>query len=269
MNRQLRERTIYTAGCPLHYWLSEDGDGPWLLFVHGAGVDHNTFHHQLPAVPPLFRLLLPDLRGHGKSRPMGEQYSMELVVKDILAVMEHAGCAKAVVVSQSMGGNVAQELVYHHPEKVAGLVFIGCSCNSLRLSLWEKAAARLMPLILSHYPWPSMIRHSAWIGCLKPAGREYLRRCFKHLSKQEFVRVFSTAFNCLRPQPGYKIAHKTLLLYGDHDYIAKITRVGRRWAQRDPDCQLFEIPAARHCAHLDNPVAVNKYLVDYLVRQVT
>jgi len=50
-------------------------------------------------------VLLWDARGHGLSRPMGKEFSISLLVDDILAIMNKEGIHKATFVGQSMGGN--------------------------------------------------------------------------------------------------------------------------------------------------------------------
>jgi pimeloyl-ACP methyl ester carboxylesterase len=73
MDHCLAEKTITIKNCTIHYWISDNPSHSWVFLLHGAGTDHRMLDGQLPAIPPQCRLL-PDIRVHGASRPMGEPF---------------------------------------------------------------------------------------------------------------------------------------------------------------------------------------------------
>jgi pimeloyl-ACP methyl ester carboxylesterase len=97
-------------GCPIHYWLhGDDASLPLLVLTHGAGCDHRMFDPQLPALDGLCRTLTWDVRGHGQSRPMGDaSFTLDRVVDDLVAILDHIGTGDVIIGGQSMGGLVAQ-----------------------------------------------------------------------------------------------------------------------------------------------------------------
>jgi len=87
------------------YEVAGHGD-PALVFVHGWGCDHTYFEPQVRHFAARHSVVALDLRGHGASRP-GPAYDCDALADDVLAVAEHAGLQRPVVVGHSLGGLVA------------------------------------------------------------------------------------------------------------------------------------------------------------------
>ena len=106
------------------------GEGPPLVLVHGWTAS-GRLNWELPGwveyLRPHYRLVLPDLRGHGRSaKPHGQEaYSLELMAADVLAVMDAAGVGQARVMGYSMGGMIALELLVNHGERFTAAVVGG------------------------------------------------------------------------------------------------------------------------------------------------
>ncbi|MCX6030696.1 MAG: alpha/beta hydrolase [Chloroflexi bacterium] len=134
MDEQILER----AGCRLHYWQVGDPAAPLIVLTHGAGADHRMFDAQIPALTPSHRVLTWDVRGHGLSRPAGGPFSSQAAVEDLLALLDAVGRPQAILVGQSMGGNISQEVAFRRPERVRALIVVGSTCNTGRLAAVEK-----------------------------------------------------------------------------------------------------------------------------------
>jgi pimeloyl-ACP methyl ester carboxylesterase len=73
---------------------------------------------------PGFSLLAPDLRGRGRSAQLPGPYGIESHVTDLIAVLDHVGAERAVLVGHSMGAYVVARLAAEHPERAAALVLL-------------------------------------------------------------------------------------------------------------------------------------------------
>ncbi|HEX9798870.1 MAG TPA: alpha/beta hydrolase [Thermoanaerobaculia bacterium] len=106
-------------------WL-ETGDGPPLVFLHGAGDQAATWHAVAPAFTASYRVVLVDLPGHGASEPLAaEVLPMATVVAGAERVLLAAtGGPPAIVVGNSMGAWIATLLAHRHPARVARLVLV-------------------------------------------------------------------------------------------------------------------------------------------------
>jgi pimeloyl-ACP methyl ester carboxylesterase len=69
-------------------------------------------------------LLAPDLRGRGRSAHLPEPYGIAVHVADLIAVLDHAGADRVLVVGHSMGSNIAARFAEEHPERVASVVLL-------------------------------------------------------------------------------------------------------------------------------------------------
>jgi pimeloyl-ACP methyl ester carboxylesterase len=261
---KLEQRVLEKDGCPIHYWVTANHRGPWLIFMHGAGADHRMFAEQLHVIDETYGLLLWDARGHGLSRPIGTDFTIKLLIDDMLAIMTKEGIEKATFIGQSMGGNTAQELVFHHPDKVESLVLIDCTCNTQKLTFIEKGLITLTPLLLSLYPWKMLVNQSARASSIKPDVQAYLRECFHTVGRKDFPKIFQGMQDCLHEEETYHIQKRFLLVCGVNDQTGNIKKTAPRWAKREPNGEFYWIDNASHCAHQDNPEAFNKVFLSFL-----
>ena len=98
------------AGCRLHYWHGGPTERPLVAFLHGATMDHRMFTPQVEALLPRYRVLVWDARGHGLSKPLGDEFSLAGCAQDMLAILDEMGVAHAVFCGQSLGGYIAQHI---------------------------------------------------------------------------------------------------------------------------------------------------------------
>jgi pimeloyl-ACP methyl ester carboxylesterase len=104
----------------LHY--EERGSGQPVLLLHGYPLDHTIWRAQMAALSDSFRVIAPDLRGHGQSLAPAGEYPMEILAADVAALLDRLEIAQAVWVGHSMGGYVALAALRTMPERVAGIV---------------------------------------------------------------------------------------------------------------------------------------------------
>ncbi len=71
-----------------------------------------------------YRLLIPDLRGHGNSSKPGSGYNLDNYVEDVLAVARDAHAGRFILVGHSMGGAVVQKLAAERPGRVQALILM-------------------------------------------------------------------------------------------------------------------------------------------------
>jgi pimeloyl-ACP methyl ester carboxylesterase len=101
------------------------GDGPPVVLLHGFPDSGRLWRHQVPALSAAgFRVIVPDLRGYGRSDKPAEPeaYAMRLLVNDVLAVMSAAGAERAHVVGHDWGAAIAWVVAARAPERVERLV---------------------------------------------------------------------------------------------------------------------------------------------------
>lgn len=98
-------------------------DAPVLVLVHGWNLDGAmTFHRIIPALAIRFRVIVPDLRNHGRSDWIRGRVEVADLADDVAGVLDVLDCRGATVLGYSMGGMVVQELARRHPRHVGSMI---------------------------------------------------------------------------------------------------------------------------------------------------
>jgi 3-oxoadipate enol-lactonase len=98
------------------------GDGPAVLFCHGAGSNAATWWQQIPEFSRHFTCIAYDHRGFGRSQDAGGLFDPAALVDDALAVLDAAGAAQAALVCQSLGGFTGLRLALGNKDRVWAFV---------------------------------------------------------------------------------------------------------------------------------------------------
>ncbi|PLY00058.1 MAG: O-methylpimelyl-ACP methylesterase [Desulfuromonas sp.] len=103
----------------------ETGEGTPLVLVHGWSMSSAVFAEALAELSSDFRVLAPDLRGHGFSSP-GDVYHLEALANDLLQWLDALGISQTHLLGWSLGGQVCMQLASRAPERVEKLALV-CS----------------------------------------------------------------------------------------------------------------------------------------------
>ncbi len=144
----LRSHTVASPAGAQHYLAA--GSGAPLLLLHGMGAAAPTWAQVAEAFCDEYRLVIPDLAGHGLSAPLTGEINFTLQMAGLEAVMRAECAAPAILVGHSLGGWLACLLTLAHPEAVGRVVLVNG------------------PLLL---PWPEGLS-------LRPANRAAAAKLF-------------------------------------------------------------------------------------------
>jgi len=100
------------------------GSGPALVFIHGVGLDHTMWAGQVAAFSPRWRVILPDMPGHGASANPASDATLDDYAAAIDGLMAELGVTRAVLVGFSMGALVARALALRHPAWLSAMVLL-------------------------------------------------------------------------------------------------------------------------------------------------
>src|ERR1700752_4353616 len=95
-----------------------------LLLIHGMAGSSETWRAVTPQLSRRYRVVAPDLLGHGQSaKPRGD-YSLGAFAVLLRDLLDELGIARATIVGQSLGGGVAMQFVYQHPDYCQRLILM-------------------------------------------------------------------------------------------------------------------------------------------------
>src|SRR5436305_6682030 len=113
MARRLIARDIVADGIRIH--VGEAGEGPALMLLHGLTATHFTWEHTIPAFADRWRVIAPDLPGHGRSEKPDAPYTIDFYAGVIRSLARALDVDEALVVGNSLGGQIAVELGLAYP----------------------------------------------------------------------------------------------------------------------------------------------------------
>jgi len=256
---------IKRSGTTLHYWLAGPVGHPLVVFTHGGGIDHRMFEAQQALVAKAYRVLFWDMHGHGQSQPlgMGGIFSLQTVVDDLLAIVDHLGYQQACFVGHSVGSYVSQEVAFLHPERVLALVVIGGYCLTMPI---PQSLSGMLQGGTNNVPLSEFKQLMVDMVGIRPEVKAYAEAACAPLETWIAMRKAIPGF--FHEEAGYQLPMPFLLTHGALDALPEIKEQASIWAQREPNCRYVVIPDAGHNANQDNPEFFNHVLLAFLHQHV-
>ncbi|MFC7223636.1 alpha/beta fold hydrolase [Halalkalicoccus sp. GCM10025322] len=229
-------------------------DAQPIVFVHGAMFTGKMWAPQRDALSDEFRVIAPDLPGHGARSE--ETFQLEPALDLLDEIVETLADGHAILVGLSLGGYVSTEYASRHPEKVDGLVVVGSSANPVGgMGVVTRAVGSASRLVT---------RSDLVEQGIRRAGERWVRNRDLSPEIQEeiieagiYPRQFGEAGPDLRWEdfraalgtyPG-----PTLVLYGSRDLVMR--KGGEDHAAAANDAYLASIDGVGHICNLHRPEA--------------
>jgi 3-oxoadipate enol-lactonase len=245
------------------------GSGPPLLLIHGLGSSGDDWAFQREEFSRGHTLVLPDLRGSGRSAKPAGPYSIAQFAADLWGLLDALAIESADLLGFSLGGAVAIEMALMRPACVRRLVL----CNALsnyRTDTWRKW--------FEAHAQVALVRA---IG-LRRTARLVARRLFPHddqaPKRQRVVDVLGANerrayLATIRALIGWSALDRlhtlqaaTLLIAAEHDYTPLADK--RAEMRHFPQAQLVVIAGSRHGTPFDATERFNASVLDFLGRSV-
>jgi len=261
------------------------GAGPALLLVHGMAGSSATWRAVMPALAADHLVLAPDLLGHGESaKPVGD-YSLGAYASGLRDLLGALGVGPVTVVGQSLGGGVAMQLAYQHPELVERLVLVSSGGLGREVSwilrlLTLPGAEYVMPLV-----FPGFVRDAgdaagrvlARIGIRAPYLTE-IWQAYASLTETDNRQAFVRTLRAVIDPGGQSVSASdrlylaarmpTLIMWGDRDPIIPVAHA---YAAHEamPHSRLEVFEGIGHFPHLECPAEFVDVLLDFLATTET
>ena len=262
----MSQHELLRPGATIRYWTCGRDVAPTLVLLHGATLDHRAWDPQVDALMPHYRLVVPDLRGHGASIGPGE-FTFEDALDDVVALLDHLDLDHVGLVGLSLGGNIAQEIVHRDPRRIAALVVADATCNTAPRHSLQAPMTIASLTTLSMFGREAFLHATANLTAQDPAVQQYVRDVNRTRSAHDVVKILSSMLSgALHPDEAYRLPIPTLLMHGDNDHLGDILYSTRAWAQREPLAEYLAIPQARHVSNQDNPAAFTAAMTAFLDR---
>ena len=260
--------TVRTDDVETYY--ERRGDGPPVVFVHGALADHTAADRQLAAFGDAYASIAYDVRSHGRTtNPRDAPYSIDLLAEDLRAFVDALGLERPVLCGVSMGGMIAQVYASRYPDRLGGLVladtftpaFLGRRDRVERTTLLRTVIA-LVRLVGYDRAKAVLLRFGR-----KLEGDEAtsLRvEAFPDMNTAAAVNAFRAVTSFHETQVDLaSITVPTLILYGERE-SSVVSRHVPTLAAAIPHATVREVPNAGHASPWDNPEFFNGAVREFL-----
>jgi pimeloyl-ACP methyl ester carboxylesterase len=117
--------TVAINGFEMHY--ESHGQGEPLLLLHGGMGIGNDWQHVFPSDPTGYRVVVPDLRGHGRSTHPTEAFTFERCARDVLALMDTLGLESAKAIGLSLGAKTLLHVATLAAARMEAMVLVSAT----------------------------------------------------------------------------------------------------------------------------------------------
>jgi len=259
-------RHIHSDDADVSYWVL--GYGPEVVLLHPFPVHHEFWLPVAEVLATRYRLILPDLRGHGESGVGEGPATMEKHAADLARIMDDSNVGRAPLVGVSIGGYLMFEFWRKHRSRASALVL----CNTKAPADGTEArAARLQAAndVLERGTEPffeTMIQRvlAKTTRENRPDRADGALRMMRKMSPEDVAQVQRGM--AARPDSveTLKTIHvPTLLITGDEDNLTGVNEA-ELMRQHIPNSQLKVIPKAAHYSPWEQPEEVTKLLRTFL-----
>ena len=208
------------------------GEGEPLVLLHGGGGAGANWELIFNKPPAGYRLVIPDLRGHGRSTNPSNRFTFKQVALDIFALLDHLGIERFKAIGLSLGAKALLHIATQQPNRVEAMVLVSAT------PYFPEQARALMRQLSSH-------NHS-------DAEWEQMRQWHKHGDEQikqlwTLMSALKDSYDDMNFTPPYlsTIAARTLIVHGDRDPLYPVS-LALEMYQAIPGSYLWVVPNGGH-----------------------
>jgi pimeloyl-ACP methyl ester carboxylesterase len=231
------------------------------------------------------RVIALDLLGHGSSTKPRSDYSLGAFAVLLRDFLDELGIARATLVGHSLGGGIAMQFSYQHPEYAERLVLIasgglGADVGWLLRLASLPGAELVLPVIAPRQILPAGGRVFSWLrkaGFESARGEEMLRH-YGSLSDAETRRSFLRTLRSVVDHRGQAVSAlnrlnsrtdiPALVIWGERDAMIPVTHAHAAREVR-PDARLVVLEDVGHFPHAERPAEVAELIAEFMAAEQT
>lgn len=256
------------------------GEGETLLLIHGMAGSSQTWREVMPRLSRRYRVIAPDMLGHGQSGKPRTDYSLGAFAVWLRDFLDELGVDSVTIVGHSLGGGIAMQFLYQHPEYCNRLVLIssgglGQDVGWILRLLSAPGAELVMPVIAPSPVLAAGNRVRSWLssaGLRSPRGAE-IWNAYSSFADRQTRDAFLKTLRSVVDYRGQAVSAlsrlqlrtelPSLAIWGERDDIIPVQHAHDAQAVR-PGNRLEVLPDVGHFAHVEAPNQVIDLIEDFI-----
>ena len=246
------------------------GSGTPVVLIHGLTLSSSMWKPQIEYLSNSFRLIIPDLRGHGKSTVPEHGYTIHDYASDIVQLISQLNLKKVHLIGLSIGGAIATELsaVYSHLLLSTTVIspmpqiFIPGDDWDIKVSKFRRVMAKdgvkkaVENVLLKESIFGKInIGLNEWIN---------LKKTILQFSGYPLNEKFSTRNNSKRIMELLPTYDKPFMIITGENDIEKFHLAANTLKGALPNSQKISVKNAGHLCSIEQPEIINKILINFL-----
>ncbi|ASV31676.1 bifunctional 3-oxoadipate enol-lactonase/4-carboxymuconolactone decarboxylase PcaDC [Maribacter cobaltidurans] len=247
-----------------NYKIQGTPNSPVLMFSNSLGADLTMWDDLVPHLLPYFRVLQYDTRGHGQSELTDGPYTIEMLGKDVIDLLDQLKIDKVYFCGLSMGGMIGQYLGIHHPNRLHKLIISNTDAKIGTAEGWKDRIKTIneqgMQAIVdgTMEKWFTKAFHSTHPYRIAEMREIFLANrivgytaCCAALGAADFREDIK------------KISVETLIITGDEDEVTNVEQA--KALQKEIAGAQLKVFNARHLPSTELPAYYAETLIDFIV----
>lgn len=255
--------TVHTNGITIHYETA--GQGEPLLLLHGLGSRSEDWGLQFPGFGQQYRVIAPDMRGHGRSDKPPGPYSVPMMAADVIGLLDALDIPAAHIVGLSMGGMIAFQMAVDSPERVLSMTIVNSGPALVARSFGDRLRIR-QRVLLAQLFGPARTGIFLSKRLFPKPDQEALRA---HFIKQWATNDRDAYLAALRALVGWSVLDRAgaircpvLVISGDRDYTP--LELKRQYTALIPGARLIVFEDSGHATPIDQATEFNACVLGFL-----
>jgi len=247
----------------IHYVLEGQNESPVLALSNSLGANYSMWDPQVSEFQKKFRVLRYDTRGHGQSSSTPGLYSIELLAKDVIALLDAQDLDRVRFCGLSMGGMIGMWLAANAPERLRQLILCNTGAKIGTAETWKARIEAVQKSGMSSVA-PAIIERwfTAAFRQKAPETMANIRKMIEEANPAGYVACCAAVRDFDFREQLSKIRTPTLVISGAHD-PATPPADGRVLAQQIPGARYVELKAA-HLSNIEDQDRFNAELAAFL-----
>ncbi len=232
-------------------YFHEIGQGPPLICLHAYALDHTIWLKMAEEMRNSVKLILPDLRGHGRSPAPEGKYSMRTMAEDVIRLIDAFKIEQAWFAGHSMGGYITLALAEFFPERFLGLALVASHAFA---DFPDKKKSRLEEIKkIERLPVPEVLSGMPNKLTKDPAVADYCRQLISQTSRNGVMGVLAgMAERPDRIDVLAELKRPKMLIAGEEDQLIPM-KTDLDMVEKVSDLRLVKIKNAGHMPMMENP----------------